>query len=68
MIVRLAVILLLAIAIASVISRWRRPRVGARRPGTLVQAAWKCPDCGAYVFGSRPEPCARPDCRFRGKA
>ena len=68
MIVRLAVILLVAVAIASLIGRWRRPRVGARRPGAAVQAAWKCPDCGAYVFGSQPEPCARPECRFRGKA
>jgi hypothetical protein len=64
MIVRLAVLLLGLLLVAAVIGRWRR-RVGRAAPPPPIEAADRCPDCGAYVVAARPGPCARPDCRFR---
>jgi hypothetical protein len=66
-IVRVLILLLVLALVASRIQRWLRQHLPARPPGPApaVEAARKCPDCGAYVVGSRPEPCARPDCRYR---
>jgi hypothetical protein len=60
------VLLLIAVAIVlAMIGKLRLPRLPRRPAGKAIEPARKCPDCGAYVVGSRPEPCARPDCRFR---
>jgi hypothetical protein len=64
MIVRLALLLLALLLVLAMLGRWRR-RVGRRPPAPPIEAARRCPDCDAYVVGSRPDPCARPDCRFR---
>jgi hypothetical protein len=65
MIVRIVIVALVLLLVATRVRRWLRRHLPARSPGPAVEAARKCPDCGAYVIGSRPEPCARPDCRFR---
>jgi hypothetical protein len=65
MIVRVAVLTLVLLLVLSVVARWRALRAPARRGGPVVQAAHKCPGCGAYVFGSQPDPCDRDDCRYR---
>jgi hypothetical protein len=44
--------------------QWRRLKARPR-DRRRVESARKCPDCGAYVVGADPSPCARPDCRFR---
>jgi hypothetical protein len=63
MIVRAALVLLALLVVVAALGRWRRI---ASRPGPPpIESARRCPDCEAYVFGPRPEPCARPDCRFR---
>jgi hypothetical protein len=62
MIVKAALLFLVAALALGVLGRWTRrgsPRKGARG---RIEPARKCPGCGAYVLGSRPEPCARPDC------
>jgi hypothetical protein len=64
MIVRAALLLLALLLVLAVLGRWRR-RVGRDSARPRVEAARRCPDCDAYVFGPRPEPCGRPDCRFR---
>jgi hypothetical protein len=63
--IRIVLVFLVVVLILGWIGKWRLPRVPQRRPGPAVQSARKCPDCDAYVLGSHPEPCARPDCRFR---
>jgi hypothetical protein len=63
MIVKAALIFLAAMLVLGVFGRWsrlRRPRDSGR-----VQSAQKCPDCGAYLLGASPEPCARADCPSR---
>jgi hypothetical protein len=63
------VLLLIAVAlILAFIGKLRLPRLPKRPAGRAVAQARKCPDCGAYVVGSRPDPCDRPDCRFRPEA
>jgi hypothetical protein len=64
MIVRLALLLLVLMLVLALLGRWRR-RIGRRPAPPPIEAARRCPDCDAYVFGLRPEPCARADCRFR---
>jgi len=64
-------IILLTIAVALIlafIGKLRFPKLPRRPEGKSIEPARKCPDCGAYVVGSLPEPCARPDCRFRRDA
>jgi len=63
MIVRAALLLLLLLIVLAAIGRWRR--IGQRPAPPRIESARRCPDCDAYVFGPRPEPCERPDCRFR---
>jgi hypothetical protein len=65
MIVRILLLLALTILVLRLVARWRAPKVAARRQRGAVQMAVKCPDCSAYVFDSRPEPCERSDCRYR---
>ena len=65
MIVRAALLLLVALLVLGVINKWRRAQLSRREPPPRVQAARKCPACDAYVLGNDPEPCARPDCHFR---
>jgi hypothetical protein len=61
---RLALLLLAAWLALRLYGQWRRLKAEPRgRP--RVESARKCPDCGAYVVGSSPGPCARADCRFR---
>ena len=57
MILRAALILILVIVAVRVLGRWRR--VGAKRPGRAIEAAHKCPDCGAYVLAGEVCPCSR---------
>lgn len=64
MIVRFAVLLLALLIVAAMISRWRK-RLGRSAPPRPIEAADRCPDCGAYVVTARPGPCDRPGCRFR---
>jgi hypothetical protein len=63
MIVRAAVLLLLLLVVLVALGRWRR--IAHRPAPPPIEAARRCPDCDAYVIGPRPEPCARPGCRFR---
>ena len=61
-----AIMLLLAVVLFfALIGKWATPRVPRGRSRPAVESARKCPDCGAYVLGSRPTPCERADCRFR---
>jgi hypothetical protein len=64
MIVRLALVLLAAVAIAAIIGRWLNPRIAGRGTAPRVQSARKCQVCEAYVLGAEPEPCGRADCPF----
>jgi len=64
MIVRLALLLLAVILVLGVVKRLGKRRVGRPPAPPPIEAARRCPDCDAYVVGDRPEPCARPDCRF----
>jgi hypothetical protein len=66
MIVRSALVLLALMLVVAVLGRWRRQHLGRGPAPPPIESARRCPDCDAYVFGPRPEPCARPDCRFRG--
>lgn len=63
---RLALLILVAIAVWKVMA-YRR-RVAARPPSPAVEATRACPDCGAYVLARNPKPCARPACRYRQSA
>jgi hypothetical protein len=44
------------VILAGAVSRWRKPP-GASG-GNRIEAARKCPDCGAYLIGPDPCPCA----------
>jgi hypothetical protein len=59
MIVRVALLLLLFLAVLAGLRLLRR--IGQRQAPPPIEAARRCPDCEAWVV----EPCARPDCRFR---
>ncbi len=63
---RLAILILVAIAAWKLIAA--RRRVTRRSGRSSIEATRPCPDCGAYVLARHPEPCARPDCRFRSRA
>lgn len=56
--------LLLLLALAALAAMLRRqfgpPRTG-RAKGPVIEAARKCPGCGAYVLDGAP--CARPECQ-----
>lgn len=59
-----AVLVLAALALLAGMLR-RRFAPPSRRPrGPVIEAAQKCPSCGAYVLAGAP--CARPDCPPRG--
>lgn len=62
MILRLLLLLVIVLLVLNLLGRWRLPKPRSRQ---AIEPAKKCPDCGAYVLGSPPEPCALPDCRFR---
>ena len=64
MITRIVLLLIVAWVALRLYGQWRRLKAPTRG-GRRVEAARKCPDCGAYVVGASPEPCARGDCRFR---
>jgi len=65
MVIKAVLLFLVAMLALGMFGRWKRPRVPPRQPGNWVAPARKCPDCGAYVLGSRPEPCARAECPMR---
>ena len=65
MIGRAVMLLVAVVLLLAMIGKWTTPRVPPRRSGPTVELARKCPDCDAYVLGSRPTPCERADCRFR---
>ena len=64
MIYRLLPLFLLLWLVVSLVGRWRR-RVSRNAPKPRIEAASRCPDCGAFVVGASPSPCARGDCHFR---
>jgi hypothetical protein len=55
MIVRAALILLLALVALRLLGRWRR--LAPRAKGGAIEAARKCPACGAYVLAGQTCPC-----------
>ena len=57
MIVRAALLLLLLVLAVRVIGRWRR--LAAKPQGGAIEAARKCPGCGAYVLAGETCPCTR---------
>ena len=59
-------ILLLALVLWSMASRYLRPRVPRKPRGPAIETARKCPECGAYVLGAGP--CDSPGCPARGDA
>jgi hypothetical protein len=61
MMVKAALLFLLAMLVLGLFGRWSRKTP----PRDKVELARKCPDCGAYVLGTTPEPCARPGCPIR---
>jgi hypothetical protein len=65
MILRLLVLLVLLALVVARVRRWLGPRIPPRPSGPPVEAGRKCADCGAWVVGAHPAPCARPDCPFR---
>jgi hypothetical protein len=56
MVTKLALLVLAAVILAGAVSRWRKPP--GTSSGNKIEAARKCPDCGAYLIGSGPCPCA----------
>ena len=66
MIVRMALLLLIVVLVLAVLGKWRRLELPRRRSRPAVEAARKCPSCGAYVLASEPVPCER--CRARSGA
>ena len=65
MMIRMVLIFLIVLLVLGMIGKWRLPKVPQRPRGPAIEPARKCPDCAAYVIGRDPEPCARPDCRYR---
>ena len=63
MIARVLLVLVLGYLLVRVVRQWRA--LQRQRGGPKVEAARKCPDCGAYVVGARSEACVRDGCRFR---
>ena len=63
MIVRAALLLVVLLIVLAALGRWRR--IAQRPAPPPIESARRCPVCDAWVVGPRPEPCARPDCRFR---
>jgi len=59
MISKIALFLLALVILAGAVSRWRRSDAP---PGKAIEPARKCPECGSYVMGAGPGPCARADC------
>jgi hypothetical protein len=57
MIVRLLLLLLIVVAVLALLGRWGRPRVPPKDRSTAVEAARKCPDCGAWVLAGERCPC-----------
>jgi len=65
MMVKAALLFLVAMLVLGMFGRWSRGRTPRDTPKDRIEPARKCPDCGAYVLGARPEPCARADCPMR---
>ncbi|MFO1208296.1 MAG: hypothetical protein U1E40_03640 [Amaricoccus sp.] len=63
MIARILLVLVVGYLLLRVLGQWRA--LQRQRGGPRVEAARKCPDCGAYVVGAKSEVCARAGCRFR---
>jgi hypothetical protein len=64
MILRILIVLVAVLLLVRLVGRWFRIDT-PRREAPRVEVASKCPDCGAYVLGSAPGPCARAECRYR---
>jgi hypothetical protein len=65
--VKAVLLFLIVIAVLGMFGKWRLPKQlprGPRRPA--VEAARKCPVCGAYGVGEARAPCTRPDCPSPG--
>lgn len=60
MTLKAALILVALLLLAGMIGRSFAPRVDNPRKRPVVEAARKCPACGAYVLGDAA--CARADC------
>lgn len=57
MISKIALVLVALVVLAGALSRWRKPPKA--QPGANeIEAARKCPDCGTYLIGQGPCPCA----------
>jgi hypothetical protein len=57
MILRAALLLILVIVALRLLARWRR--LTSRPRGGAIEAARKCPDCGAWVMAGEPCPCQK---------
>ena len=60
MIGRVVLLLLAVVLLLAILGKLRLPK---RTERPAVQAARKCPDCGAYVVAG--QPCTTPGCRSR---
>lgn len=60
-----AVLVVLALLLATMIGRAIRPQVPRDRQGPRIETASKCPSCGAYRVGGGA--CERADCPARGR-
>lgn len=64
MIVKAVTLFLAFILLVGMFGKLMGPRT-PRKPGPAIEAARKCPECGAYVIGNDPAPCERGDCPQR---
>ena len=55
MISKIALLALALVILAGAVAKWRKSDAA---PGKSIEPARKCPDCGAYMIGSGPCPCA----------
>lgn len=65
MILRVVLIFLIVIAVLGMIGKLRWPMPRHERDERVTKAGHRCPDCNSFVVEPAPEPCGRPDCRFR---
>lgn len=57
MISKIALVVLALVILAGALAKWRKPDAAQ---GKAIEPARKCDDCGAYMIGPGPCPCAGP--------
>lgn len=57
MISKIALLAVALLILAGALAKWRKTDA---EPDKAIEPARKCPDCGAYVIGPGPCPCAGP--------